>query len=244
MIEEIWIKLSTDLLKNSKISEIIDEIVLDKKENNGKIEEHLYSLKVDICEKKDKGYLRDKKMNNIKANLRQSSNYMIQLFYMTGQKYTCTRTKIGKLLSILAFKRARKNDKLFSEIIYKYDDCGTSINELKMYVNREAYMQLCYTDDEKYISTSLDHSVYIPPFYQDIDEISNELKEEIEEVFRNFGSYSRTQLGKMLYDIVVCDGVTDEFDTINLEKIRDLKIEDIEEKITENKLIQYIFENK
>ena len=34
-------------------------------------------------------------------------DYLISLFYKTNKKYSCSRTKIGKLLSILEFKYAR-----------------------------------------------------------------------------------------------------------------------------------------
>lgn len=37
-------------------------------------------------------------MKNINVSLKSAANYFIQLFYKTGCKYSCTQTKIGKLL--------------------------------------------------------------------------------------------------------------------------------------------------
>ena len=93
-------------------------------------------------------------MEKMNVNLEQAANYLIQLFYKTGKKYSCTRTKIGKLLSIVAFSYARKNSLCFNEKIFKYDECGTIINELEAHVDREIYLK-CDYDNGKQMHTGL-----------------------------------------------------------------------------------------
>lgn len=71
------------------------------------------------------------KMQNSNLRLKEITYYLIQQFYKTGEKYSCTQTKLGKLLSILAFKYARNGQKLFDTPIYKYPPrCGTLIKAL------------------------------------------------------------------------------------------------------------------
>jgi hypothetical protein len=59
-------------------------------------------------------------MEKMHANLRECMNYLIQLFYKTDKRYSCTRSKISKLLSILAFKYAVYSIQLFDEKIFRY----------------------------------------------------------------------------------------------------------------------------
>jgi len=170
----------------------------------------------------------DYKMTEVKANLEECSNYLIQLFYKTGQKYSCSRTKIGKLLSIVAFVYALKDKKIFDETIYKYDGCGTAINELKTYIDRDVYIQFDYSDNQEYICDEFLDAVEIPEKHQKTDSISAEVAETIIKVFRKFGSYSACDLGQCINPIVNYDGVAELDGAINLSKICSLNKNDFE----------------
>lgn len=173
---------------------------------------------------------KDYKMTELHVNLREAANYFIQLFYATGQKYSCSRTKLGKLLSIVAFSYALKDIELFDETIYRYDGCGTAINELKSYMDRDIYIQLKYGDDEKFISQIFDEQKIPIQNYEQTESLSDDVKKQIELIFRHFGAYTAYDLGQCINCIVNYPNVTknDEVDisilqTLSREKFRDIK---------------------
>lgn len=98
---------------------VIINIILDNNNVNNK----------NVCEKKEK-------RTTMNTKFRAIVNYLIGFFYTTEKKYSCSVTKIGKLLSILAFKEYVENGKYIlgeSVIVKKYKACGTYIPKLFMY---------------------------------------------------------------------------------------------------------------
>lgn len=190
-------------------------------------------------------------MENVNANLRHVSNYMIQLFYQTEQQFTCTQTKIGKLLSILAFKYAIKDKKLFNWIIYRYKDWGTAIPDLLEFsTDRDVYLRSSYKDlnceipEDIWVTRNsitnepLNPGQFVYATYRDISLLTEEIKRDIEEVFCKFGAYCQRELGYILNPIVEYDRVTGYKNIIELDEIRKLKKEDFEKT---NELIEYLF---
>ena len=161
----------------------------------------------------------------IHVNLRESANYLIQLFYQTKKRYSCTRTKVGKLLSIVAFVYAKSGKKLFDEAIFKYDNCGTSINELKVYIDRDVYIQYQYEDDCQYINSEFLHHEDIIEKHKDIDSVDDTLKKVIEDVFRNFGAFSAYDLGQCINPIVNLPQMVNEKGEIQLHIIPTIDFE-------------------
>ena len=169
------------------------------------------------------------KMTNLNVSLEESANYLIQLFYHTGKRYSCTRTKIGKLLSIVAFSYARNDQKLFKEDIRKYGSCGTTFNELKAHIDRELYEESVYQDDRKPCTLSIDRD-------GDIEELDSKHKpikavpaiviDSIEDVFQKFASYTPEDLGLCINQLISPQGVINDNDEIDLLKIKSLTAED------------------
>ena len=176
-------------------------------------------------------------MEKMHANLRECMNYLIQLFYKTDKRYSCTRSKISKLLSILAFKYAVYSIQLFDEKIFRYDECGTIINDIEAWADREVYFCCSYDKLEKSISQeNLNENVDIPPYYQEISSLSSELKEAIEYVFFAFGAYSTTELSELLNPIVEYKGICRPDGSIELNEIIWLR-----HKLPGNKVLDHIF---
>ena len=211
---------------------IID--MLQNKKNNGfvkfKMEGYLeqsdISLVQDgklllICSQQNKMAVLEKKF----VNLTDATNYLIQLFYKSGKKYSCTRTKIGKLLSIVAFKYACEGVQVFRESICKYEDCGTTINELKTFLERDIYRCESYENSMQPVDmnclTDYDDEIK-EAGYQDIGSLSKEAKDRIDQVFSVFGAYTPRQLGEALCDLISLDGVILETDEISLTRIKEL----------------------
>lgn len=185
---------------------------------------------------------REKMMEELNVNLEQAANYLIQLFYMTGQKYSCTRTKIGKLLSIVAFVYAKKDRKVFDETIYKYSDCGTTINELTATVDRDIYLQCEYQDDKKYIECKFEPDATIPDKHRETSCISKEFKLVVEDVFRNFGAYSAYELGQLICPIINCKNMVGINGDVNLLQLFMSKYDNFEVSTENDKLLNYLFE--
>lgn len=189
-------------------------------------------------------HTKEKQMEELNVNLEQAANYLIQLFYQTDQKYSCTRTKIGKLLSIVAFVYARENKQLFSEDIYKYNDCGTSFNELKLFLGREIYMKDSYLDDEQPFDGIFDDRIDIPNDYKCIENLDVCLRNRIKEVFKKFASYSPVSLGMCINSIVNYNDIVDETGKLILSKISTLTKSCFDYNSVNMVLLDYIFATK
>lgn len=184
-----------------------------------------------------------KRMEKLNINLKDITYYLIQLFYRTNKTYSCTQTKIGKLLSILAFKYARNGKILFNEPIYKYQpDCGTLIKDL-VFINKDIYTRNFDIDDdmdsEEPIYFNFNTNNDIPNTYTEIGTISCELKADIEDIFIQFGAYPASVLGKYLNPIA--DKLVDmEDNELDLKKIQTISINDFENSQI-NQIIKYIY---
>lgn len=194
---------------------------------------------------KDYIHAKNERMKKKNINLKHLTNYLIQLFYKTGQKYTCTQTKIGKLLSIISFNYARKGELLFEEAIYKYNECGTAINELKLLVpDREIYIQSSYADSQHIIEEQFKDELFDPfddslKKYAETGDVSADLKIVIEDVFRKFGAFSPRDIGQLINVVVECDGVTNLDGSINLDRISKIDKSYFKQS---NILVDYLFD--
>lgn len=185
-----------------------------------------------------------KKMIELKENLKAITYYFIKLFFLTQKKYSCTRTKLGKLISVVAFKQAVHGQRLFDEPIYKYPPlCGTLIKDLT-FIPKDIYWRDSdqpNPDKIAPIDECFDNSVSIPIQYTDFRQPTEQIKVHIEQVFKEFGAYPADVLGKQLNPIVekIVDTNTDEIDLSRLESmnIADFNISDENDKI-----VKYIFQ--
>lgn len=181
----------------------------------------------------------DENLQDLNINFRQATNYLITLFYKTEQRYSTGRTKIGKLMSIVAFVYARWGQRLFVDEIYKYDDCGTIIASLD-FISREVYVTWGASDDDKqYIHDDLCIDCNIPNYYSNCVDVPEDVKFVIEDVFRNFGAYSQGDLGNCLNLIVDLDYMVDNKKLIRLEKIQELDFKDFKD-LKDNEVIKYL----
>ena len=208
-------------------------------------------VNADNCEKsitphRDYNIIRvnSEKMVSLNIDLAKATNYFIQLFYKTNQKYSCTRTKVGKLLSIVAFTYACDGKLAFDETIYKYDNCGTAIREIMLRFNdREIYSQCKYRDDAKKISEKLNEKVKIPDEYKDITDLDDDIKQKIEATFREFGAYTPAMLGECLNPLVNYNGIANDKNEINLSKFESLNYSDFSDcDISDNTLIKFLLQ--
>lgn len=212
------------MLTISTISDKIDFIILlctEIHQNSRKSKGRLYKFRchgsVVCC---DMG-MRNEKMSENRANencteddyvdLRSAAEYLISLFVETGKKYSCTRTKIGKLLSIVAFYYARRGRIVFRDEILKYKGCGTAIADLKGYVDLNVYLPSDDGDDESRITDSLSGECCI----NCPKDITPPIGCVIEEVFRRFGAYSARRIGDLINECI--SEINDNSNSIDLE---------------------------
>lgn len=187
-------------------------------------------------------HTKEEQMEELNVNLEQAANYLIELFYMTGRKYSCTRTKIGKILSIVAFDYAMDNKRIFKETIYKYDDCGTAIREIMDSFDRDIYPQCLDYDKQQYITDELDNTL-LESEYNNFCEIDISVRNRIENAFRFFGAYSPSQLGNCINFVVSQDGITTINGEINILKLCELTKENLNLcNCNDTTLIKYLFD--
>lgn len=180
-------------------------------------------------------------MQELHTDFKELTNYLIHLFYQTNKNYSCTRTKIGKLLSIIAFTYALEDVKLFDETIYEYEDCGTIIGELNYIVCREEYFTFANKDDKKFIDIPFNLNAEIPSIREKTATISIEIRERTEKIFRRFGSYTQVDLSKILNPIIQNSKITNNKKEIDLIKFKNLKKSEIYRENQDNELINYLW---
>ncbi len=225
-----------------KLQDVISEMYILKNKMEGRTNRCFSKQQRGRC----KGFfpcVENGNMKSLKVNLNESANYFIQLFYATGMKYSCTRTKIGKLLSILSFKYARREEKLFEEAIYKYDDCGTAIRELTAHVDRDVYIRCLYEDDGREYIEDIDDTINpdMATKYCCTNSLTEDVRRSIVEVFRKFASFSPRQLGEFINPIVNHDGVTRTDGVVDLSIFYTLEKKDFETDLHSKMLIDYLF---
>ena len=142
------------------------------------------------------------KLTNESVRLFSAANYLIQLFYYTDKKFTCTRTKLGKMLSVAAFIYAKQGKKLFKETIYKYNECGTAIKELQFY-DRDIYVQSQYFDDDdlERKEIALCYNLIIPEIYRN-SYLPKDVENILNNIFSTFASCSALKLGELINEIL------------------------------------------
>lgn len=181
---------------------------------------------------------------DLNISLRESAYYLIGFFFKTQKKYSCTQTKLGKMLSILAFKYAVNGQRLFDEKIYKYlPDCGTFIKEMTFIASKDVYTRSIENENPDKvcrITEKIDNCVEIPIQFRDTDSIPNETKNEIENLFIRFGAYPADDLGKLLNPIVNKIFSSDTNEVI-LDNLLNSK-KDSFETDNNNDIVNYIFE--
>jgi len=181
-------------------------------------------------------------MKKLNLSIKDLTHYLVSLFYKTDCKYSCNKTKIGKILSILAFKYANNDILLFNEEIRKYDNCGTIIEDSAFFVYSDEYICKKDRDNKEYILEEINECNDLPiGLYERYKEVSKYskipeiIKKDVEEVFRYFGAYSKTDLSEVLNPIV------DKLTTESYGKIDLSKISSILNEITQdNEIIKYM----
>lgn len=181
-------------------------------------------------------------MNELRTDLKELTFFFIQLFYKTERKYSCTQTKLGKLLSILAFKYAINGEKLFDEQIYRYSPrCGTQIKAL-IFVPKDVYVRgIDQVDPDKSITIEEIHEdADIPSQYLESSSLAPKIREEAKNVFLNFGAYRANTLGNLLNPIVD-HLVTEDNDTVDLSYFSKLEMGHIDDG-KNNSIVTYIYQ--
>ncbi|MBE5820979.1 MAG: hypothetical protein E7311_00120 [Clostridiales bacterium] len=180
-------------------------------------------------------------MEKLHASFKDITKYLIELFYRTNKKYSCSSRKLGMLLSILAFSYAREGKKLFEEKIYIIHTNGTTIDSLTSFIDTHVYYILKDVDDKQPINYIPIYTYcYIPQKYKCCDYPSKEICLRIQEIFQKFGSYSMCDL-ITLTKIMEIDNLIENDTSINLEKISKLHLSDFEKA---NELVEYLFSKR
>lgn len=162
-----------------------------------------------VCKKRIAGLLQNRMTENIacktptaslmdlKIDVNLIAKYLIDLFASTKDAYSVTKTKIGKLLSIVAFVFAANGCRLFLDSIYKYGDCGTIIatlnwmkNDLRPGTDRDDDLPISEADVS--MNDLTERSLAVPEVVRKI----------IRDVYLNFGHYSPKALGDFINDII------------------------------------------
>lgn len=131
-----------------------------------------------------------------------AANYIIRLYYKTGEKYRCTKSKVEKLLSIAGFAYMAKNGEPLFEQDIVVNPCGTGFAEFsgsyppEIIKGKEAETN-CAIDGN--LNELIDNGVSIPLSYQDeIEPLKPEIEGLLSRSFMRFADYAPKTLGKAI----------------------------------------------
>lgn len=151
-----------------------------------------------------------------------AANYLIQLYYKTGEKYQVTRTKIEKLLAIAALTEMRENRELFSEKI-KINHCGVGYPKLIGFIPSDIIDGTKEPTDKTISTDDINESINPPIIYHSIDSVqeNESIIDLLKSVFLSFGAQDALVLGKAFdafkYDISSFDESLN-YDCVSTEK--------------------------
>lgn len=198
-------------------------------------------------------------------DVRNVANYVIQEYLkcrVKGQKVACTRTKIGKLLTIIQILSIKCRRKLAFDDTIVTEACGTSVPILSVYrypydiwelgtdislkqitfstqTAQNSYFEFFEENSSIDCSKMTEIDEQIPKLYeiQEGEDIDESLKKIIRDVFIEFGTYDSYEIGKMINEFkerICVDDIVDENKVIKW--LHEIQIQQTEI----NKLIKFI----
>lgn len=128
-------------------------------------------------------------------NLQNAAKYMVQFYYFTEEKYSCTNAKIEKLLSIASLIEMKFGNQLFIEAIYN-KNCGIGFPQLgeTLLADMTSGTYTCETR----INDTINPNLSCPAYYITDIQLNENEKNLFTNVFREFGAYDSKKLGKVI----------------------------------------------
>ena len=136
-------------------------------------------------------------MEDARVDLNDAMWYLIDMFEQT-KRYSATKTKIAKLLSIAAFKYAMNNKVLFSTYIYKYPNCGCFIADVDALMTMSDYLLMEYEDAPEVVPSPVLNEISEPVNKYARCLTNKPAQTVLKSVFANFGAYRVQDLNKVL----------------------------------------------
>lgn len=133
-------------------------------------------------------------------NIISSTNYLIQLFYKSGCKYSCPLRKIEYLLSIYKLYCMKENEKCFAGDYVIDNNCIRFLN-LYYFFYTDLYAGNTIEEDSKPIKEEFDETKIVPPIYVNKTDIGDESKELLKAIFLRFANYPLKSLNAMITNI-------------------------------------------
>lgn len=127
--------------------------------------------------------------------------YLVSLYYKTGCKYVCTRTKTSRLLTIYKFCKMKSNPELFNH--YFVSSYYMFIRYLNIFFCMDEYVvwEREGIDNQLEIEDEFTEPKNMPSYYHKILQEANlnlQSLNLLETIFRKFGNYSINDLAAKL----------------------------------------------
>lgn len=128
-----------------------------------------------------------------------TANYIIQCFIKCTDDYSCSKTKLEKLMVIADLKCMKNSQRLFNEIIVN-KDCGLGFSyEFPRHLCGDIVIGQLESEEKKIDRQKLNVNGVCNSLYEaGINNLSSDERQLLDSVFLEFGAYSRDQLGRLL----------------------------------------------
>ncbi|MDE6724706.1 MAG: hypothetical protein K2J79_03785, partial [Ruminiclostridium sp.] len=192
-----------------------------------------------------------------KMAVKDVANYLIQEYWrhrIEGLKITCTRTKIGKLLTIIQILSIKCRRELAFDDTIVTETCGTSVPILSIQrypydiweLNTDEVEKTAFSKKPVFFeqNSRLDLNKAekvdkpLPKLYETRENIDESLKQIIEDVFEEYGAYDSYEIGKFINEFkekICVNEIVDQNEVVKwLDEIERQPIEN-------NELIMFIY---
>lgn len=199
-----------------------------------------------IDDSSDLTYMKTQKMERkIKmVKVESAAKFLASLYFKTGKRYTCTKTKIEKMLTIAWFIKLRNGEQLFINSVL-INNCGTGVSGLEEF--EATVLMGSEPENRKRITDCIcSEETNVPEIYKEksIGYIDDKIKKLLVDVFKEFGNWKAADIGIALDefkdDVSTFSELYDRY-IVDFQKSRAL-FSDAIDKYEKNEIINFVID--
>ena len=142
-------------------------------------------------------------IENLNYDSKDLVNYLISLFYRTNKEYDCTKYKLTRLLIIAALVTSYNGKQLINDALICNKDATIYMFDTLFWLEREIYLNSYHkTKNSEILDSEISPTDESVPIFYRCNELDNDVKVLLYDVFKHFAAYSRDDLAGYLDEIL------------------------------------------
>ncbi len=142
-------------------------------------------------------------IENLNYDSYDLAKYLISLFYRTNKEYDCTKYKLTRLLIIAALVTSYNGKQLIDGALICSKDATRYMFDTLFWLEREIYLDSQHkTKNSEILDNEISPTDESVPIIYRCNELDNDVKVLLYDVFKHFAAYSRDDLAGYLDEIL------------------------------------------